>query len=86
MLADDARAKRADDVEEADQRQRDDRIARVDAKVAYIGREMRGDEGDLEAADEEARGEQKLGAVAERLAQRLAGRLLELGGALRAGG
>ncbi|MNW18992.1 hypothetical protein D3C71_2187920 [compost metagenome] len=53
MLADEAGRQRADDVEEPDQRQRDYRIAGVDADVADISREMRGDEGHLVAADEE---------------------------------
>ncbi len=65
-LADHARAERADDVEEADQRQRDHGVARLDPEVADIGREMRGDERHLEAADEEAGDEQRVAAMRQR--------------------
>ena len=59
---------RADDVEEADQRQRIAAVERRDADVGEIGRQVDGDEGDLEAADEEAGDEELVGAVAEGLA------------------
>ncbi len=47
------------------------------AAVGKVRGQVHADEDDLEAADEEAEGEQHVAAVAERLAQRLAGRLLE---------
>ena len=58
-----------------------DRVAAIDrrdADVVEIGRQVDGDEGDLEAADEEAGDEQLVGAVAEGLAERLEDRLVLL--------
>ena len=46
-------------------------IDRRDADIGEIGRQVHGDEGDLEAADEEAGDQQPVGAVAEGLAERL---------------
>ena len=69
-LADDARSERSDDVEEADQGQRDHRVARIDAEIADIGGKVRGDEGDLEAADEEAGDEQHEAPVGDGFRQR----------------
>ena len=69
VLADPAGGERADDVEEADQRERPRADPRIETLVDDIGRQMRGDEGDMEAADEEAGGQQQVAPVRERLAR-----------------
>ena len=70
-----ARAERADDVEQADQRDGPGADVGAEPAVDQIGRQMHGDEGELEAAGEEAEHQQHVAAVTERLAQRLLGRL-----------
>ena len=61
-------AVRADDVEQPDQR--DNRAAHApDADVTQVGRQVHGDEGDVEAANEEAGGQQAIAAVCERMPQ-----------------
>ena len=52
-LADYSGGERSDDVAEPDQRERPGAEARVEPEIGEVGREMRGDEGELEAADEE---------------------------------
>ena len=76
VLADVAGRERADDVEEADQRQRPGADPRVEAAVDDEGRQVRGDEGDVKAADEEAGGQQQVAPMREGLRQRLAEGLL----------
>jgi hypothetical protein len=51
---------------------RDHGVFRIDADIADVGREMRGDERDLKAADEEAGGQKHIGTMAKCLAQRIA--------------
>ena len=62
--AEHAGAPGADDVEEADQRQADHADVARQAVVGEIGRQVHGDENDLEAADEVAEGEQPEAACA----------------------
>ena len=68
-VADPAGGERADDVEQADDRDHPAADLRRQAAVDQIGRQMRGDEGELEAAGEEAEHQQHIGAVRERLGQ-----------------
>ena len=77
MLADYTGGQRTDDVEETDQADRNDRPARGDSDVTDIGGKMRGDEGDLETADEEAGSQQQITPAGKCLAQGLPGSLLE---------
>ena len=63
---------RADDVEQADQRERGHGDVRRQAVVGEVRGQVHADEHDLEAADEEADRQQHVAAVAERLAHRLA--------------
>ena len=51
-------------------------ILGVEAAVDDEGRQVRGDEGDVEAADEEAGGEKQIASMPERLGERLAEALL----------
>ena len=66
---------RADDVEQADGGERPAADLRAEAAVDQIGRQMQRDEGELEAAGEEAEHEQHVGAMAERLGERAHERL-----------
>ena len=86
VAAEHARAVGADHVEEADQRDRRRRQAAAEPEVGQVGRQVRRDERDVEAADEEAGGQQLVAAVRERAADRLPDRDLGLVGRLTAAG
>ena len=70
-----ARRQRADDVEQADDSERPAADLGRETAVDQIGRQMHGDEGELEAAGEEAEHQQNIGAVPERLGRGLLHRL-----------
>src|SRR5215472_4573479 len=74
-IAEPARGERADDVEQPDRRNGPGADLRRKAAVDEVGRHVDGDEGELETAGEETEHEQDIGAVADRLRQRLPQRL-----------
>ena len=78
MAAIDAGEIRPDDIEQADNADGPGGEARRDAALYQIGRQMDRHEGDLEAADEEARDQQQIAAMAETAPQCLAHRQIEL--------
>ena len=65
-----ADAERADDVEQADRGDSPAAGLRAEAAIDQIGRQMHGDECELEAAGEEAEHQQHIGAMAEGFGQR----------------
>src|SRR5207253_1296199 len=73
FAANDPRTIRADDIEETDGAHGDAGKALADAMFLQIGRQMDGDESELETADEEAGGEQIIGTVAEGAHDRFSG-------------
>src|SRR5215470_8225359 len=70
-IAEPARGERADDVEQPDRRDGPGADLRRKAAVDEVGRHVDGDESELETAGEETEHEQDIGAVADRLRQRL---------------
>ena len=75
----------AHDVAQADQRDRPSREPRVGADVHQVGREVDGDERDVEAADEEAGDQEQVAAVAERAREGLLEAEVDLAGRGRTG-
>ena len=78
-VAEPAGGKRAHDIEQADHRQHPAADLHRQAAIDQIGRQMRGDEGELESAGEEAQHQQHIGPVTEGFAQRLPQRLRSVG-------
>ena len=80
-----AGAERADGVGEPDHRERPAADPGRQAGILEIGRQVRGDEGELEAAGEEAEHQQDVAAVPEGLGQRLRDRLVRRSAPARPG-
>ncbi len=83
-VAEPARRQRTDDIEHADERQRPAANLGRHTDILEIARQMHGDEGELEAAGEEAEHQQHIGAMAKRLRERLHHALV-VGGSRRTG-